>query len=87
MNPGDRVADRFEILRSAGLGGMGVVYKAHDHAQKRDVALKVLVEAESRDDGEQLAERFTHEVELLSTLDHPHIIGYVSHGVTAKGTP
>ncbi len=87
MNPGDRIAERFEILRSAGLGGMGVVYKAHDHVQKRDVALKVLVEAESRHDGEQLAERFTHEVELLSTLDHPHIIGYVSHGVTAKGTP
>ena len=82
MNPGDVIANRFEILRSAGFGGMGAVYQARDLTTDKDVALKVLVEREGK-----LSDRFAHEVELLSTLDHPHIVGYVTHGATEKGTP
>ena len=58
------IDDRFEIGRVAGSGGMGVVYKAHDRETDRAVALKVLLE---RDQGP--ADRFAHEVELLSRLD------------------
>ncbi len=81
-HPGKVVADRFELERIAGSGGMGVVYQALDRRSDRAVALKVLVE---RDQGP--AERFAHEIELLSTLDHPHIVGYVSHGTTDEGAP
>src|SRR5271170_4782145 len=81
-HPGKVVADRFEIERIAGSGGMGVVYQAHDRLSGKAVALKVLLE---RDQGP--AERFAHEIELLSTLDHPHIVGYVSHGTTDEGSP
>ena len=81
-HPGKVVAERFEVERIAGSGGMGVVYQAHDRATGRAVALKVLLE---RDQGP--TERFAHEIQLLSTLDHPHIVGYVSHGTTEEGSP
>ncbi len=83
MRAGSVVDHRFEILRSAGSGGMGVVYQARDRTNGSLVALKALVD---RGDGPP-TERFAQEVELLSTLDHPHIVGYVSRGATAKGEP
>jgi eukaryotic-like serine/threonine-protein kinase len=82
MRIGDRIAERFELLKNAGSGGMGVVYQARDHATDRVVALKVLVERR-----EELSDRFTQEVELLSGLEHPHIVGYVTHGRTLEGAP
>jgi len=82
MRPGDVVAERFEVLRSAGSGGMGVVYRAHDRKTDRAVALKVLIERE-----EGLTDRFAEEIELLSAFDHPHIVGYVTHGFTQEGAP
>jgi serine/threonine protein kinase/tetratricopeptide (TPR) repeat protein len=82
MLPGDVVSDRFEILGKAGSGGMGVVYRAHDRTTGRDVALKILLESEGK-----LADRFGHEIELLSTIRHPRIVGYVTHGTNAAGAP
>ncbi len=82
MHPGDLVDDRFEVLRGAGSGGMGVVYRAHDRTTGRDVALKVLLEREGK-----LADRFEHEIQLLSAIQHPHIVGYVTHGTSAAGAP
>jgi len=82
MHPGDLVDNRFEILRSAGSGGMGVVYRAHDRSTGSDVALKVLLEQEGK-----LADRFEHEIQLLSAIQHPHIVGYVTHGTNAAGAP
>jgi tRNA A-37 threonylcarbamoyl transferase component Bud32 len=80
MRPGDVVAERFEILREAGSGGMGVVYQARDRREGRDVALKLLLEKQA-----DYGDRFLQESELLSALDHPHIVGYVAHGTTASG--
>ena len=81
MRPGDVVAERFEILRQAGSGGMGVVYQACDRLSGgRQVALKVLLET-----GETYGDRFVQESELLAGLDHPHIVGYVAHGTTEQG--
>ncbi len=82
MHPGDVVADRFEILHRAGSGGMGVVYRARDRSTRHDVALKVLLER----DGE-LSVRFAQEIELLSAIHHPHIVGYIAHGANAAGAP
>jgi len=82
MHPGDVVADRFEILHRAGSGGMGVVHRARDRSTEHDVALKVLLEREGK-----LSVRFAHEIELLSAIHHPHIIGYITHGTNAAGAP
>jgi hypothetical protein len=81
-HPGKLVAGRFEIGPVAGSGGMGIVYRAHDRETNTPVALKVLLE---RDQGPM--DRFAHEVRLLSRLEHPNIIGYVTHGVTSDGVP
>ena len=82
MVPGDILTGRFEILRGAGSGGMGVVYQARDLSTGNNVALKILIGGE-----EVHAARFAQEVQLLSGLAHPHIVGYVSHGGTAEGAP
>ncbi len=67
------VADRFEIVREAGSGGMGVVYEARDRRTGVTVAVKVLGDRAH-------ASRFTREAELLAGLEHDAIVSYVDHG-------
>ena len=61
----------YEIRSRIGAGGMGEVYRAHDHSLHRDVAIKVLPSA-FLNDQERLA-RFEREARLLASLNHPHI--------------
>ena len=50
---------------------MGEVYRAKDLKLKRDVAIKILPDAFSRDP-DRVA-RFHREAEVLASLNHPHI--------------
>ena len=61
----------FEISGLVGAGGMGEVYRARDTRLGRDVALKVLGSAFTRD-GDRLA-RLEREARVLASLNHPHI--------------
>jgi serine/threonine protein kinase len=61
----------YEIVAPLGAGGMGEVYRAHDTKLGREVAIKILPEAFSRD-VERLA-RFQREAQVLASLNHPHI--------------
>ena len=61
----------YEILAPIGAGGMGEVYRGRDTRLGREVALKVLPEALTRD-AERLA-RFDREARAVSSLNHPHI--------------
>jgi len=67
----------YEIVGPLGAGGMGEVYRARDTTLKREVALKVLPAAFSRDP-ERMA-RFQREAELLASLNHPNIA--ILHGL------
>ena len=41
---GKRLDGRYEIQEIIGIGGMAVVYKAHDNVEDRTVAIKILKE-------------------------------------------
>jgi len=61
----------YRIVELIGSGGMGVVYRAHDVALARDVALKML-HANVLDDA-AARQRFVSEAQMLSQLNHPNI--------------
>jgi eukaryotic-like serine/threonine-protein kinase len=77
MKPGDVLADRFEIERRAGSGGMGEVFQARDRASGTMVALKVLLETCAGG-----GERFAREAGVLAELSHPGIVRYIAHGAS-----
>src|SRR5690349_23350271 len=60
-----------EITALLGKGGMGEVYRARDLKLKREVAIKILPEAFSRD--VDRVSRFQREAEVLASLNHPNI--------------
>ena len=61
----------YEVIREIGRGGMGVVYQARDTRLDREVAIKVLPEAMSRDKERVL--RLEREGKLLASLNHSNI--------------
>jgi serine/threonine protein kinase len=61
---------RLEAL--IGRGGMGVVYRAHDLALDRDVALKLL--APHLADDVSFRERFLTESRIAASLEHPNVV-------------
>ena len=67
---GDRLGP-YQIVAPLGVGGMGEVYRARDAKLGRDVAIKILPEAFTKD-AERLA-RFEREARVLASLNHPNI--------------
>jgi serine/threonine protein kinase len=73
---GDVISGRYRLDAEIGRGGMGIVWKAHDQALERQVAMKRLqvpddLAAEDRD---ALKARFLREARAAARLDHPSII-------------
>src|SRR6478752_7073620 len=62
----------YDIVAELGRGGMGVVYKGHEPALNRYVAIKVLADALAHD--EAVKERFLREARSMAALNDPHII-------------
>ncbi|BCI60094.1 Serine/threonine-protein kinase PrkC [Eubacteriaceae bacterium CHKCI005] len=69
---GKRLDGRYEILETVGVGGMAVVYKAHDLMDDRIVAIKVL--KSEYVGNEEFRRRFKNECKAIAVLDHPNII-------------
>ena len=61
----------YTVLSKLGEGGMGEVYRASDAVLGRDVAIKILPSAFSRDPDRRA--RFEREARLLASLNHPNI--------------
>ncbi|MGH9392165.1 MAG: protein kinase domain-containing protein, partial [Vicinamibacteria bacterium] len=70
MNPGSKLGS-YEIVALLGAGGMGEVYRARDAKLGREVAVKVLPAAFTKDE-ERLA-RFAREARLLAALNHSNV--------------
>ena len=68
----------YEILSVAGIGGMGVVYKARQRSLGRDVALKVIRDEIARE--AEYRERFLREARLAAAVDHPHVVSVYDVG-------
>ncbi|WP_437684232.1 protein kinase domain-containing protein [Sorangium sp. So ce131] len=76
------IADRYELERRAGAGGMGEVFRARDRQTGAPLAVKTL--RTERDHG---TARFAREARALAELSHPAIVRYVAHGVAPSGEP
>jgi Tol biopolymer transport system component len=61
----------YRVVRLAGSGGMGQVYRAYDTRLERDVAIKVIAEGELVTDEQR--RRFEREARATSRLSHPNI--------------
>ena len=69
---GQKINDRYEIIRVIGEGGMANVYLANDLILNRKVAVKVLRGDLSND--EKFVRRFQREALSASSLNHPNIV-------------
>lgn len=68
---GRRLGD-YELLKQIGRGGMGVVYQAHQFSLNRDVALKLILDANQS--SPRAIGRFQLEAEAAARLHHPNIV-------------
>jgi len=75
---GKTVSGRYHVNEVIGVGGMGVVYRAHQAAVDRDVAIKVLMPEMISD--ETLIKRFELEARAASRLSHPNTITVYDFG-------
>jgi serine/threonine-protein kinase len=69
---GDTIGD-YQIIDVLGAGGMGKVYKVKNQISDRIDALKILLP--NLADDPDLADRFTREIKVLASLNHPNIAG------------
>ncbi|MEP6590276.1 MAG: serine/threonine-protein kinase, partial [Gemmatimonadota bacterium] len=77
------LADRYELLREIGRGGMATVYLARDLQHNAQVAIKVLRPDIAMSAG---GTRFTREIQITAGLQHPNIVTVLGSG-EAAGMP
>lgn len=82
--PGRIIADRFQLIRPLGRGGMGVVWRAEHTRLGSPVAVKLLSDAvaEQPDAGP----RFLREARACAAIRGPHVVQVLDFGIE-DGTP
>jgi serine/threonine protein kinase len=65
------ISERYEVLAEVGRGGMGVVYRTHDHETDEVIALKALRPELATDT--LLLERFKRELRLARRITHKNV--------------
>ena len=73
------LSGRYALERELGRGGMATVYLARDLEHDRHVAVKVLLPELAVTLG---VDRFLREIEVGTSLQHPHIVGVLDSGQT-----
>jgi Tol biopolymer transport system component/serine/threonine protein kinase len=68
----------YEVIAPIGAGGMGAVYRARDERLDREVAIKVLADSLTKDEGAMA--RFEREAVSVAKLSHPNILSIFEFG-------
>jgi hypothetical protein len=84
LSPGQYLADRYEVIRVVGEGGMGVVYACRDKAGALCAVKRVVLPEANAD--ESLA-WFVAEAQALAALNHENIVKARDFGQLRDGTP
>jgi DNA-binding response OmpR family regulator/tRNA A-37 threonylcarbamoyl transferase component Bud32 len=72
LSPGDRFADRYEVMAVVGTGAMGTVYRARDLELDEEVAIKAL--RPELVSNAKLVERFKGEIRLARRISHRNVV-------------
>src|SRR5687767_5839295 len=72
-----RFANRYELLRLLGRGGMGEVYLARDEKFDRLIAIKLFRDSPGRPGARG---RFLREAGIAGRLIHPHVVTVYDFG-------
>jgi serine/threonine-protein kinase len=70
---------RYQLLERFGSGGMALLYRARDTLLDRQVAIKVLREAEGRN--ADFDRQFQNEARAAANLSHPNIVTVYDYGI------
>ena len=82
---GQTLRGTYRILAALDQGGMGLVFEAEHTRLRRRVAVKVLARHLTSD--AQALARFNREAEIISQLEHPHIVQILDFDTTEQGEP
>lgn len=83
--PGEVVAEKYELQRPLARGGMGQVWEAKNQLTERRVAIKfMLPELATSPDTVQ---RFFREAKASARIDHPSIVDVLDLGTLEDGAP
>jgi serine/threonine-protein kinase len=76
------VAEKYELVRRLGFGGMGEVWAAEHRTLHEEVAIKLVMRSVGHDDGSSSDGRFRREARIASALARKtrHIVGVTDHG-------
>ena len=80
---GEQYDGRYRLERRIGSGGMADVWLAEDGSLNRQVAIKILADRYTQDEG--FVERFRREATAAAGLNHPNIVAIYDRG-QAEGT-
>ena len=75
---GSLIADRYEIIKKVGNGGMATVYKAKDTILNRFVAVKILRDEFTTD--QEFIKRFEAEAQAAASITHANIVSVYDVG-------
>ncbi len=82
---GRKLGDRYELLRTLGMGGMGEVYLGRHIGVGRNVAVKILRSVFTKD--EQIVKRFYREAQAAAAVKHKNIVDILDVGVSDLDDP
>jgi serine/threonine-protein kinase len=85
FEPGTRIAQKYQLVRPIGRGGMGEVWEAVNEGVGKRVAIKLLEPTLAREP--EFMRRFELEAQAAAMIDHPDIVDVLDTGTTETGAP